>query len=154
MKTCFSCCCLLWLALCSQASGAIHTRPLFDIVDVQGIRENQLVGYGLVVGLSNTGDKAQVKFTGQSMTNMLKQFGVQLPDDIDPKLKNVAAVSVSADLPAFAKPGQQVDITVKPAVAIGGGKQVQPSPAFGVVHQRITGGQRRALQHHAALRPG
>lgn len=112
MKTCFSCCCLLWLALCGQASGAIHTRPLFDIVDVQGIRENQLVGYGLVVGLSNTGDKAQVKFTGQSMTNMLKQFGVQLPDDIDPKLKNVAAVSVQATLTNNAGRGQKVDVTV------------------------------------------
>nr|WP_321241443.1 lateral flagellar basal body P-ring FlgIL [uncultured Tolumonas sp.] len=105
-------CGLLWLALCSQAQSTTHTRPLLDLVDVQGIRENQLVGYGLVVGLPNTGDKAQVKFTSQSMTNMLKQFGVQLPDDIDPKLKNVAAVSVQATLQTISGRGQKVDVTV------------------------------------------
>lgn len=87
------CLCLPW-----WANAAPAKRALLDIADVQGMRTNQLVGYGLVVGLSGTGDKSQVKFTGQSMANMLKQFGVQLPDDIDPKLKNVAAVSVQANL--------------------------------------------------------
>ncbi|MGL4206050.1 MAG: lateral flagellar basal body P-ring FlgIL [Aeromonadaceae bacterium] len=89
-----------------------HSRALLDVVDVQGIRDNQLVGYGLVVGLSGTGDRSQVKFTGQSMANMLKQFGVQLPEDIDPKLKNVAAVSVQATLSALSGKGQSIDVTV------------------------------------------
>lgn len=108
-------CCLL-LPLLTEAAPAsapaARSRALFDIADVQGIRSNQLVGYGLVVGLSGTGDRNQVKFTGQSMTNMLKQFGVQLPDDLDPKLKNVAAVSVQASLPALAGKGLTVDVTV------------------------------------------
>lgn len=102
------CLCLPWWA----NAAAPAKRALLDIADVQGMRANQLVGYGLVVGLSGTGDKSQVKFTGQSMANMLKQFGVQLPDDIDPKLKNVAAVSVQANLPALAGKGQMVDVTV------------------------------------------
>lgn len=99
---------------CSSVASAAQVKDvrLLDIVDVQGIRENQLVGYGLVVGLSGTGDKNQVKFTGQSMANMLKQFGVQLPENIDPKLKNVAAVSVQATVPALAGKGQTIDVTV------------------------------------------
>ncbi|MGL5464452.1 MAG: lateral flagellar basal body P-ring FlgIL, partial [Aeromonas veronii] len=101
----------LCLPLFSQAAAPAK-RALLDIADVQGLRTNQLVGYGLVVGLSGTGDKSQVKFTGQSMANMLKQFGVQLPDDLDPKLKNVAAVSVQATLPALAGKGQLLDVTV------------------------------------------
>ncbi len=110
--------CLLAL-LCSAAVSARvslpevpRSRPLLDIVDVQGVRENLLVGYGLVVGLSGSGDRSQVQFTSQSMTNMLKQFGVQLSEGTDPKLKNVAAVSVQARLPAFGGRGQKVDITV------------------------------------------
>ncbi|WP_220762493.1 MULTISPECIES: flagellar basal body P-ring protein FlgI [unclassified Shewanella] len=87
-------------------------RYLMDIVDVQGIRDNQLVGYGLVVGLDGTGDKNQVKFTSQSVVNMLKQFGVQIDDKTDPKLKNVAAVAVSATVSPLASPGQTLDITV------------------------------------------
>lgn len=99
--------------LCNLAYGSVtHSRPLLDIVDVQGIRDNQLVGYGLVVGLSNTGDKSQVDFTTQSMTNMLKQFGVQLPDDDDPTLKNVAAVSVTAAITSVTSRGQKLDVTV------------------------------------------
>ncbi len=94
------------------AAKQARSRPLLDIADVQGIRDNQLVGYGLVVGLSGSGDRSQVKFTGQSMANMLKQFGVQLPENLDPKLKNVAAVSVQATIPALAGKGQTIDITV------------------------------------------
>ncbi|MBY5920023.1 flagellar basal body P-ring protein FlgI [Ferrimonas balearica] len=92
--------------------GPVQARPLMDIVDVQGVRENQLVGYGLVVGLDGTGDKSQVRFTSQSVVNMLKQFGVQLDDRIDPKLKNVAAVAVHATVPPLASPGQTVNVTV------------------------------------------
>lgn len=104
--------CLALLAVTATPGEAAQRRALLDIADVQGLRDNQLVGYGLVVGLSGTGDRSQVKFTGQSMANMLKQFGVQLPDDIDPKLKNVAAVSVQATIPALAGKGQTLDVTV------------------------------------------
>lgn len=96
----------------AMAAKQVRSRPLLDIADVQGIRENQLVGYGLVVGLSGSGDRSQVKFTGQSMANMLKQFGVQLPENLDPKLKNVAAVSVQATIPGLAGKGQTIDVTV------------------------------------------
>jgi flagellar P-ring protein precursor FlgI len=85
---------------------------LGNLVDVQGVRGNQLVGYSLVVGLDGTGDKNQVKFTSQSVTNMLRQFGVQLPAKIDPKVKNVASVAVSATLPPGYARGQSIDVTV------------------------------------------
>ena len=71
--------------------GVVLAQSLESLVNVQGVRENQLVGYSLVVGLDGTGDKNQVKFTNQTITNMLRQFGVQLPNKIDPKVKNVAA---------------------------------------------------------------
>jgi len=96
----------------NSVSAQSQTRYLMDIVDVQGIRENQLVGYGLVVGLDGTGDRTQVRFTSQSVVNMLKQFGVQIDDKTDPKLKNVAAVAVHGNVPALASPGQTIDITV------------------------------------------
>jgi len=95
-----------------NAQAAVQNRYLMDIVDVQGIRDNQLVGYGLVVGLNGTGDRTQVKFTSQSIVNMLKQFGVQIDGNTDPKLKNVAAVAVHSTVPALASPGQTLDITV------------------------------------------
>ncbi len=91
---------------------SVSERHLIDLVDIQGLRENQLVGYGLVVGLDGTGDRNQVKFTSQSVTNMLRQFGLQLPDNIDPKLRNVAAVSVHASIPPLAGAGQSIDVTV------------------------------------------
>jgi len=107
-----SLCAGLGHAAANAGDTATHSRRLMDIVDVQGVRDNQLVGYGLVVGLAGTGDRSQVKFTEQSMTNMLKQFGVQLPERIDPKLKNVAAVSVHATMPPMAGRGQKIDVTI------------------------------------------
>lgn len=98
--------CLLVCHLPAQAAA------LMDLVDIEGIRDNQLIGYGLVVGLDGTGDKNQVKFTSQSVTNMIKQFGINLPANIDPKLKNVAAVTVTANIPPSYSPGQTVDVTV------------------------------------------
>lgn len=79
--------------------GVALSQSLESLVNVQGVRENQLVGYSLVVGLDGTGDKNQVKFTNQTITNMLRQFGVQLPNKIDPKVKNVAAVAVTPQWP-------------------------------------------------------
>lgn len=101
----------IFLVLWVLSMGA-SAQPLGDVVDIQGIRGNQLVGYSLVVGLDGTGDKNQVKFTSQSVTNMLRQFGVQLPAKIDPKVKNVAAVAISATLPSGYAPGQNIDVTV------------------------------------------
>ncbi|WP_405534677.1 MULTISPECIES: flagellar basal body P-ring protein FlgI [Vibrio] len=86
--------------------------PIMDLVDVRGIRENQLVGYGLVVGLAGQGDQNQVKFTSQSITNMLRQFGVQIDDSMNPKLRNVASVSVTASVDPMAGPGQTLDVVV------------------------------------------
>lgn len=84
-----------------------------DLASVAGVRGNQLVGYGLVVGLDGTGDQtSQAPFTIQSIRNMLAKFGVTIPSNVNPQLKNVAAVTVHADLPAFAKPGQTIDVTV------------------------------------------
>ncbi|HID45553.1 MAG TPA: flagellar basal body P-ring protein FlgI [Chromatiaceae bacterium] len=84
-----------------------------DITSVAGVRENQLIGYGLVVGLDGTGDKtSQTQFTAQSLKSMLAQLGVVIPPGVNPKPKNVAAVMISANLPPFAKPGQSIDITV------------------------------------------
>ena len=84
-----------------------------DITSVAGVRSNQLVGYGLVVGLDGTGDQTtQTPFTVQSLKSMLSRLGVVVPPNVNPQLKNVAAVMVHADLPAFAKPGQTIDVTV------------------------------------------
>ncbi len=100
---------VVFLALLPLRAAAV---PLLDLVDVEGIRGNQLIGYGLVVGLDGTGDKNQVKFTSQSVANMVEQFGVNLPPGTDPKLKNVAAVTVTAMVPPSYSPGQSIDVTV------------------------------------------
>ena len=103
---------LLPLLLLLTLPATVRAVPLMDLVDVEGIRENQLIGYGLVVGLDGTGDKNQVKFTSQSVTNLIQQFGVNLPPNVDPKLKNVAAVTVTASVPPAYSPGQTIDVTV------------------------------------------
>ncbi|GKX55743.1 flagellar P-ring protein [Leminorella grimontii] len=102
----------LFIALALVQPEVAMAQSLESLVNVQGIRDNQLVGYSLVVGLNGTGDKNQVKFTNQTITNMLRQFGVQLPSKIDPKVKNVAAVAVSANLPPMYARGQTIDVTV------------------------------------------
>ncbi|MCL1036483.1 flagellar basal body P-ring protein FlgI [Shewanella submarina] len=81
-----------------------------DIANIQGVRSNQLIGYGLVVGLPGTGEKT--RYTEQTFKTMLKNFGINLPDNFRPKVKNVAVVAVNADMPAFIKPGQTLDVTV------------------------------------------
>lgn len=90
-----------------------HAERIKDLATVAGVRGNQLIGYGLVVGLDGTGDQtSQAPFTIQSIRNMLAKFGVTIPPNVNPQLKNVAAVTVRADLPPFAKPGQTIDVTV------------------------------------------
>lgn len=95
----------------SQAPGAA-ARPLHSLVDVEGMRENQLIGYGLVVGLQGSGDSSQIRFSGQTVENMLKQFGVKLPERSNTKARNVATVMVSAVFPPGYRKGQSIDVTV------------------------------------------
>jgi flagellar P-ring protein precursor FlgI len=111
------CVALSALAFCFAVSAGIstpaHAERIKDIATVNGVRTNQLVGYGLVVGLDGTGDQtSQAPFTIQSITNMLAKFGITIPANANPQLKNVAAVTVTADLPPFSKPGQTIDVTV------------------------------------------
>ena len=88
----------------------VYAERIKDLASIAGVRSNQLVGYGVVVGLNKSGDKT--KFTGQSLRSMLARLGLTLPPGVDPKAKNVAAVALHAELPAFAKPGQKIDVTV------------------------------------------
>ena len=100
------------MALALLLALPVRATPLMDLVDIEGIRANQVIGYGLVVGLDGSGDKNQVKFTNQSVVNLVKQFGINLPPNVDPKLKNVAAVTVTATIPASYSAGQTLDVTV------------------------------------------
>lgn len=108
------------LALVSLRAAPSGTR-LKDLVSVEGVRDNQLVGYGLVVGLNGTGDKRQTIFSTQSLGNMLARMGVQI-DPTTILVKNMAAVLVTANLPPFAQPGVRIDITV---AAIGDASNLQ-----------------------------
>jgi flagellar P-ring protein precursor FlgI len=105
--------CLLTVVLAAAFAGPAPAERIKDMAQIQGVRTNQLVGYGLVVGLDGTGDQtSQAPFTIQSLTNMLAQLGVVVPTNVTPQLKNIAAVAVHAVMPAFVKPGQTIDITV------------------------------------------
>lgn len=107
MRRIASCLCVLLLAWASHAQA---NERIKDIANIGGVRDNQLVGYGLVVGLDGTG--ATSRFAQQSVINMLAQMGVNLPPTDSVSLKNVSAVMLTATLPAFARPGQTIDVTV------------------------------------------
>lgn len=92
--------------------GSSGAHSLKQLVSIEGVRENQLIGYGLIVGLQGTGDSSQAKYSGQSVTNLLKEFGVKLPERNEAKMKNVAAVMISASFPPGYRKGQTIDITV------------------------------------------
>ncbi len=95
------------------SGGEARAERIKDLTSVAGVRNNQLVGYGLVVGLDGTGDQTtQAPFTTQSLISMLERLGVNLPPGTNLQLKNIAAVAVHADLPPFAKQGQTIDVTV------------------------------------------
>ncbi|MBA6287321.1 flagellar basal body P-ring protein FlgI [Colwellia sp. MB3u-4] len=114
--------CLTWMLLLPAANA----QRIKDLADVAGVRSNQLIGYGLVVGLPGTGE--QSPFTEQSFKTMLSNFGIKMPANLKPKIKNVAAVAVHAELPAFAKPGQTIDVTVSSmgsAQSLRGGTLIQ-----------------------------
>ncbi|MBK8992101.1 MAG: flagellar basal body P-ring protein FlgI [Gammaproteobacteria bacterium] len=96
-----------------SCAGVARAERLKDIAALAGVRNNHLIGYGLVVGLDETGDQTtQAPFTSQSLMRMLRQFGIALPEGMRLQLKNIAAVAVHAQLPPFAKPGQTIDVTV------------------------------------------
>lgn len=103
----------VYVFLITLLPGITFAERIKDIASVSGIRANQLIGYGIVVGLDGTGDQtSQTQFTVQSIKSMLTRLGVAVPQDINPQLKNVAAVIVHAELPPFSKIGQKLDITV------------------------------------------
>lgn len=104
----------LTLLLCMiLLSPLARAERLSELADFAGVRDNMLVGYGLVVGLDGTGDMTmQAPFAGQSLTNMLNQLGITVPPGTNMQLRNIAAVMVTATLPPFARPGQRVDVVV------------------------------------------
>ena len=103
----------LWLLLALLASTQVHAQTLRELADFAGVRDNALVGYGLVVGLDGTGDQTmQTPFTTQSLTNMFSRLGITVPAGTNMQLRNVAAVMVTATLPPFSAPGQHIDVVV------------------------------------------
>lgn len=113
----------LFLAILSLTGSLLAdgAARLKELVTVEGVRDNQLIGYGLVVGLAGTGDRQQTVFSVQSLTNMLRQMGVTVPPTAI-RVTNTASVMVSATLPPFAQPGMKIDIT---AAAIGDASNLQ-----------------------------
>lgn len=109
-----------WLLLGVLLMGAAQADRIKDLATVAGVRPNQLVGYGVVVGLDGSGDSSTL--TSQSLVAMLSQLGVQLPPGTNLSAKNAAPVSLTATLPAFAKPGQLIDVTVS---AMGSSKSLR-----------------------------
>jgi len=108
---------LIWLLMLLprvNADDTVRRAFIRDITSIEGVRENPVVGYGVVVGLKNTGDKQQTIFTTQTLANILQKMGVQVPA-ITIIVKNVAAVFVTANLPPFARPGTRLDVTVSSA---------------------------------------
>jgi flagellar P-ring protein precursor FlgI len=104
-------------------ASAARAERIKDLAHVAGVRTNELVGYGLVVGLDGTGDQtSQTPFTVQSLKNLLAQLGVVIPPEVNPQLKNIAAVAIHATLPPFSKPGQTIDVTVS---SIGNAKSLR-----------------------------
>ena len=100
---------IIAFSLVSMVAGNVHADRLKELADLEGARPNQLVGYGLVVGLAGTGDDASAPFSAESIVTMLERMGTQV-DASRLRLRNVAGVMVTAELPAFVRPGQAIDI--------------------------------------------
>jgi flagellar P-ring protein precursor FlgI len=114
---------LMWVFAALLVSDAARAERIKEIASIAGVRSNQLVGYGIVIGLDGTGDQTtQTPFTVQSMINMLSRMGVTLPPGQSLQLKNVAAVMVTTDLPPFARIGQAIDVTIS---SIGNAKSLR-----------------------------
>ncbi|HEU4776168.1 MAG TPA: flagellar basal body P-ring protein FlgI, partial [Telluria sp.] len=123
MRRIFNLLTLAAICLAILAPQAALAERLKDLSTIGGVRENQLSGYGIVVGLDGSGDQTtQTPFTVQSIVSMLQAKGVNMPPGTSLQLKNVAAVMVTASLPAFAQPGQTIDITVS---SIGNAKSLR-----------------------------
>ena len=104
---------LLLVSLACLVALPAQAERIRELATFAGVRDNVLVGYGLVVGLDGTGDQTmQAPFTGQSLTNMLSELGITVPPGTNMQLRNVAAVMITADLPPFARPGQRIDLNV------------------------------------------
>ena len=116
---------LLALLAALATAPASAVERIKDLAQIEGVRGNPLIGYGLVVGLDGTGDRtSQSPFTTQSLKNLLDELGVTVPPGVNPQVKNVAAVAIHAELPPFARPGQAIDVTVSSisnAVSLRGG---------------------------------
>lgn len=112
---------LLWLGAAGPLAAEKENVRLKDLVSIEGVRPNQLIGYGLVVGLSGTGDSQQTFFSAQSLTNMLQRMGVSISPTLI-MVRNTAAAMVTATLPPFAQPGTPIDVTVG---AIGDARSLQ-----------------------------
>lgn len=102
-------------------ASAETAARLKDVASIQGVESIPLIGYGLVVGLNKTGDKRQTIFSAQTLANMLERFGVAVPAG-QIKIENVAAVLVTAELPAYARPGARIDVT---ASSVGDARSLQ-----------------------------
>lgn len=125
---------IMVLMICLATPNAQAAR-IKDIASIEGVRSNQLIGYGLVVGLPGTGEKNNA-FSEQSFRTMLNNFGIKVPDNVKPKIKDVAPVIVHAELPAFIKPGQTIDVTVS---AIGEAKSLRGGTLLQTVLKGIDG---------------
>lgn len=110
----------LWTSL-PGAAATLQSARIKDLTSIEGIRDNQLIGYGLVVGLNGTGDKQQTVFSTQTLANMLQRMGVQVTAT-SVQVKNIAAVFVTANLPPFARPGMQIDVNVS---SVGDAKSIE-----------------------------
>lgn len=105
--------CFVVAVVTMLGNQSAQAERLKDLASIQGVRTNQLIGYGLVVGLDGTGDQTvQTPFTVQSIISMMQQMGVNMPPGTNLQLKNIAAVMVTSTLPPFAQPGQTLDVTV------------------------------------------
>ena len=114
---------LMLLAMSVLMPCAARADRIKDMASIQGVRDNQLLGYGIVVGLDGSGDQTtQTPFTVQSIITMLSQMGVNIPQGTSLQLKNVAAVMVTATLPPFSRPGQTIDVT---ASSLGNAKSLK-----------------------------
>ena len=130
-------------------SGAFGSTRIKDLVSIEGVRDNQLVGYGVVVGLAATGDKQQTVFTVQSLTSILKRMGVTVsPTAVT--VKNTASVLVTATLPPFAQPGSKIDVTV---AAIGDASNLQGGLLI-LTPLKSAGGQIFAIAQGAVVTGG
>ncbi len=115
--------CQIALLISLFFSGTVAAERLKDLTNISGVRDNPLIGYGLVVGLDGTGDQTtQTPFTTQAFTSMLRRLGIAVPEGQSFQLKNVAAVTIHATLPPFAKPGHTIDVTVS---SIGNAKSLR-----------------------------